>query len=109
MRLREPLSVEQTDKVLLIAVWLSRMSTLQREIQMAERWDRLDDLRRIYQGLSKYLIRIIDGSDDLDSNDWEQRLFSRLIKPEGIIAHKESVEAGVKGAIYDLFEKPRVG
>lgn len=108
MTKRAPLSIEQTDKVLLISQWLFKFAIIQRELQMAERWDLLEDLRQIYVGLSTYLVRVVGGLDDLDSDDWEARLFSGLIKdPAKIAAHKESVEAGVSGAIFDLFEKDR--
>lgn len=104
---RLPLPVEQTDKVLLISRWLYRIAVIQSELQMAQRWDRLEELREIYIGLSKYLVQIVAGTDDLDSLGWEQRLFSRLIKSaESIESHKLSVEDAVRAVIHDLSKDP---
>lgn len=73
---------------------------------MAERWDRLEELRQIYLGLSSYLHRIVSGVDDLDSEGWEMRLFSGLIRnPANIASHKASVENGVKWAIANFCQK----
>lgn len=105
--MRTPLSVEQTDKVLVISEWLSTMATVQLELQLAERWDRLEDLRTIYRRLANYLIQVVGGFDHLDTDDWETKLLSGLLPANSIASHRERVDAAVKGAIYDLFVKPR--
>src|SRR5690606_24484245 len=100
MQERAPLSVGQTDKVLLISQWLYKIATVQRELQMAQRWDRLEELREIYIGLSQHLVQVVAGTDALDSGDWERQLFARLItRPENLADHKLSVEDAVSAVI----------
>ncbi len=105
---RKPLPVEQTNKIVVVAEWLSRLTIMQLELQMAEKWERLEALRRAYQMLAGALVQIVGEFDHLESEKFSSVLLSGLISdPEKLAIWDELVDAGVKSTLYDLFEKPR--
>ena len=94
--MRKELSIKQSDKIILISHWISKMAAVQIELQLLEKWHLLDKVRRINDGLAVYLIQIVSGTDNLDEPDWENLTFGGLIKDSELLAaYKASVLAGV--------------